>query len=153
MRFKVDNAEEVLAQFRVTEMMVRSTVADIKRMVEESLKDIHRTMESTNLLLKRWLECREVIAQEIEGIKPVYIDQLELSKRTINACNWVNIRTLRDLWEAGPSGIHQITNLGKKSMREIVKAMENNGISVEEWYRYHGLCPPIKEKVADGMDA
>lgn len=66
------------------------------------------------------------------------IDNLELSVRSVNSLKNSNVRTLGDLVRQTESQILQVKNFGKKSLEEIAKLLEAEGLNFGMRYEENG---------------
>lgn len=60
------------------------------------------------------------------------IDELELTMRSFNSLKRNGIHTIQELIDRPKSAIEQIRNLGKKSLKEIVRKLMNRNLSFKE---------------------
>ncbi|MBI4091199.1 DNA-directed RNA polymerase subunit alpha [candidate division WWE3 bacterium] len=73
------------------------------------------------------LDVKESVS--VDGKKEdVYLEELPLPTRTINALKKAGIRTLSDLSSKLPEELTEVKNLGDKSIEEIKKLLEREGI-------------------------
>ena len=59
------------------------------------------------------------------------IDELELSVRSYNCLKRANINTVEDLISKTPSDMMKVRNLGKKSLDEVLKKLDDMGLSLK----------------------
>ena len=93
-------------------------------------------------IMKEYLERLETGASDdsaVEDVKEekisaktedVYIEELPLPTRTINALKKAGVKTLSDLAAKVPDELSEIKNLGEKSIEEIKKLLEKEGYSL-----------------------
>ncbi len=77
-----------------------------------------------------------VIRSDDEGINndkvmTLSIDELELSVRSYNCLKRANINTVEDLINKTPGDMMKVRNLGKKSLDEVLKKLEDMGLSLK----------------------
>ncbi len=61
----------------------------------------------------------------------IYVDELPLPTRTVNALKKAGVKTLSDLADKMPDELSEIKNLGDKSIEEIKKLLEKEGYSTK----------------------
>lgn len=77
-----------------------------------------------------------VIRSDEEGgsndkVMSLSIDELELSVRSYNCLKRANINTVEDLINKTPSDMMKVRNLGKKSLDEVLKKLEDMGLGLK----------------------
>ncbi|MEK7595122.1 MAG: DNA-directed RNA polymerase subunit alpha [Patescibacteria group bacterium] len=75
---------------------------------------------------------KEVVKEEKNSQKSeeVFVEELPLPTRTVNALRKAGIKTLEDLAGKMPDELTEIKNLGEKSIEEIKKLLEKEGYSL-----------------------
>lgn len=68
----------------------------------------------------------------VKAQKPLSIDILNLSTRGHNSLVRASIRTIKDLIKLTSDELYKIRNLGKKTHKEIVEKLKENGYSLKE---------------------
>jgi DNA-directed RNA polymerase subunit alpha len=61
----------------------------------------------------------------------IYVDELPLPTRTVNALKKAGVKTLSDLADKMPDELSEIKNLGDKSIEEIKKLLEKEGYATK----------------------
>ena len=78
-----------------------------------------------------------MLEEKHEIKREITIEDMELSVRTYNCLGRAGIRTLNDLMkytkENGYSGLCRIRNLGRKSLSEVFRKMEE--LTGTDWYK------------------
>ena len=92
-------------------------------------------LELENINLRRQPERLGALSEpepEPEPVKVVTIEDLELSVRSYNCLKRAEINTLADLTEKTYKELVRVRNLGRKSVDEIMKKMEEYGVGLRE---------------------
>jgi len=69
-----------------------------------------------------------VVSEEVSEKKSIFIDELNLPTRTVNALKKQNINSLQDLADLDEDQLLSIRNLGEKSIREIKKLLKSENL-------------------------
>ena len=64
--------------------------------------------------------------------KEMSIDDLELSVRTYNLLKRAGVDNVTDLWQLSYEGLHNIRNMGKKGIEEILGKLQELGMSLRD---------------------
>lgn len=67
-----------------------------------------------------------------DKVMSLSIDELELSVRSYNCLKRANINTVEDLINKTPSDMMKVRNLGKKSLDEVLKKLEDMGLGLKK---------------------
>ena len=93
--------------------------------------------EKEAMLIHRRAIVEQLIEEKQETKREITIEDMQLSVRTYNCLGRAGIRTLNDLMkytkENGYSGLCRIRNLGRKSLSEIFRKMEE--LTGTDWYK------------------
>lgn len=93
--------------------------------------------EQEAMLIHRRAIVEQLIEEKQEIKREITIEDMQLSVRTYNCLGRAGIRTLNDLMkytkENGYSGLCRIRNLGRKSLSEIFRKMEE--LTGTDWYK------------------
>lgn len=93
--------------------------------------------EQEAMLIHRRAIVEQLIEEKQEIKREITIEDMDLSVRTYNCLLRARIRTLNDLMkytkESGYSGLCRIRNLGRKSLSEIFRKMEE--LTGTDWYK------------------
>lgn len=93
--------------------------------------------EQEEMLIHRRAIVEQLIEEKQEINRETTIEDMQLSVRTYNCLGRAGIRTLNDLMkytkENGYSGLCRIRNLGRKSLSEIFRKMEE--LTGTDWYK------------------
>ena len=93
--------------------------------------------EQEAMLIHRRAIVEQLIEEEQEIKRKITIEEMQLSVRTYNCLGRAGIRTLNDLMkyteENGYSGLCRIRTLGRKSLSEIFRKMEE--LTGTDWYK------------------
>ena len=71
----------------------------------------------------------DAIAPAVIQVDDVVVDELPLQTRTINALKKAGVETLAQLAEKSQEDLADVKNLGEKSITEIIKLLEKEGLS------------------------
>lgn len=91
-----------------------------------------------NINLKRKLERLGATPEQIKEperepeLADVSIEELELSVRSYNCLKRADINTLKDLTKKTYDEMIRVRNLGRKSLEEVMKKMEERGVSLKD---------------------
>ena len=93
--------------------------------------------EQEAMLIHRRAIVEQLLDEKVERYTGTTIEEMQLSVRTYNCLGRAGIRTLNDLMkytkENGYSGLCRIRNLGRKSLSEIFRKMEE--LTGTDWYK------------------
>ncbi|WP_033160822.1 DNA-directed RNA polymerase subunit alpha [[Mycoplasma] collis] len=75
---------------------------------------------------------KEKVKEEIPKAKLIEITELNLTVRSLNALKRTGFKTLLDLEKIDEEELHNIKNLGKKSIQEIIDKLKEHGIVLKK---------------------
>ena len=112
-------AEAMLKDLRATGLFGLYVGDVVQRLLYERLRE---------LVTQGWVEIPPTPEDERNEMLALSVDELELSVRLSNILDTADIKTIGDVVDRRPSDFHKLPHFGKRTMRELVDALEKQGV-------------------------
>lgn len=91
---------------------------------------IFATIDAASLLPDLLPQAEPVVESAAKGMENILIEELDLGVRSYNCLKRVGVETIGDLVAKSEAELAAIPNFGKKSIEEVIEALERNGLGL-----------------------
>lgn len=91
---------------------------------------IFATIDAASLLPDLLPTAEPVVESAAKGMENILIEELDLGVRSYNCLKRVGVETIGDLVAKSEAELAAIPNFGKKSIEEVIEALERNGLGL-----------------------